>query len=245
MLGLKLNRVSKRGQRYGWVITPHTILICQYKGSQMSLCWSIILINQNLQFWRFCFWNTAFQGIIVIKKSNLQDKLTVTEKENWLCFLFVLFSYIEINVDSFGQSKSSQESPSRIFMISYQSHQGWVTAYESVNWAIIGSDNALSHQAIIWTNAGLLIVPLRANSIEILSTFSLKNLIWKCCLKNGSHFVSDSMRSMVSIIVFLMKLPTSATALLVINWGNTIWGQSYCLKSSITCYDTIAVDNIY
>ena len=55
--------------------------------------------------------------------------------------------------------------------------------YESLNWAVIGSDNGLSpirHQAIIWTNAGILLIgPLGTNFSEILigiQTFSFKKL---------------------------------------------------------------------
>ena len=53
--------------------------------------------------------------------------------------------------------------------------------YASLNWVIIGSDNGLSpvrRQAIIWTNAGILLIgPLGTNVSEILigiQTFSVK-----------------------------------------------------------------------
>ena len=55
--------------------------------------------------------------------------------------------------------------------------------YASLNWVIIGSDKGLSpvrRQAIIWTNAGLLLIrPLGTNFSEILiriQTFSFKKL---------------------------------------------------------------------
>ena len=55
--------------------------------------------------------------------------------------------------------------------------------YASLNWVIIGSDNGLSpvrRQAIIWTNAGILLIgPLGTNFSEILigiQTFSFKKL---------------------------------------------------------------------
>ena len=66
---------------------------------------------------------------------------------------------------------------------------------------IFGSDNGLSpapHQAIIWTNAGILLIgPLRTNfsemSIEI-HTFSFKKMhLKKCRQGNGGHFVLASM----------------------------------------------------
>ena len=65
---------------------------------------------------------------------------------------------------------------------------------------IIGSDNSLSpgrRQAIIWTNAGiLLIVPLGTNFSEILieiDTFSFKKMHLKMSSENGGHLVSASM----------------------------------------------------
>ena len=58
--------------------------------------------------------------------------------------------------------------------------------YALLNWVIIGSDNGLSpvrRQAIIWTNAGILLIgPLGTNFSEILigiQTFSLKKLHMK------------------------------------------------------------------
>ena len=64
---------------------------------------------------------------------------------------------------------------------------------------IIGSDNGLSpnrRQAIIWTNAGILLIgPLGTNFSEIpieLIHFHSWKYIWKCCLQNGIHFVSAS-----------------------------------------------------
>ena len=49
-------------------------------------------------------------------------------------------------------------------------------------------------QAIIWTNAGILLIgPLRTNSSEILSEIHSRKCIWKCRLRNGVHFVSAAM----------------------------------------------------
>ena len=62
-------------------------------------------------------------------------------------------------------------------------HWGWVTHICSSKLTIIGSDNGLSpgrHQAIIWTNAGILLIgPLGTNFDEILieiHTFSFKKM---------------------------------------------------------------------
>ena len=64
----------------------------------------------------------------------------------------------------------------------------------------IGSDNCLSpdrHQAIIWLNAGILLIwPLWTNLSEILvkiNNFLLNKCIWKWHLENGGHFVLASM----------------------------------------------------
>ena len=62
---------------------------------------------------------------------------------------------------------------------------------------IIGSDDGLSpdqRQAIIWTNAGILITGcLGTKFSEILikiHIFHPRKCILRCCLENGSHFVS-------------------------------------------------------
>ena len=64
---------------------------------------------------------------------------------------------------------------------------------------ITGSDNGLSpdrRQAIIWTNAGMLLIgPLETNFSEILIkilTFSFKKMRLKCRLRNDGHFVLAS-----------------------------------------------------
>ena len=83
-------------------------------------------------------------------------------------------------------------------------HWGRVTHICVGNLTIIGSDNRLSpgqHQAIIWTNAGILLIgPSGTNFSEILAeiiTFSIifhsRKCISKCRLRNGGHFVSASM----------------------------------------------------
>ena len=64
----------------------------------------------------------------------------------------------------------------------------------------IASDNGLSpdwRQAIIWTNAGILLIRTSGrnfNEIVIeIHIFSLKKSIWKCQRKKGVHFVSALM----------------------------------------------------
>ena len=62
-------------------------------------------------------------------------------------------------------------------------------------WTIIGADNGLSpgwHQAIIWTNAGILLIgPFGTNSSEI--AIKIHTFLFKNAVENGSHFVSDTM----------------------------------------------------
>ena len=64
---------------------------------------------------------------------------------------------------------------------------------------IIGSDNGLSldrRQALIWTNAGILLIgPLATNFSELLikiHIFSFKECIWKYSLENVGHLFSVS-----------------------------------------------------
>ena len=88
---------------------------------------------------------------------------------------------------------------------------GWVTCVG--NLTIIGSDNGLlpgRHQAIIWTNAGILLNgPLGTNFSEILieiHTFSLKKWVWKYHLRNGGHFISATVwKKMHSNITWYFK----------------------------------------
>ena len=82
----------------------------------------------------------------------------------------------------------------------YLTHWGRVTHICVRKLTIIGSDNGLSpdrRQAIIWTNAGLLLIgPSGTNFSEILIeilTFSFRKCVWKWRLQNGGHFVSASM----------------------------------------------------
>ena len=82
----------------------------------------------------------------------------------------------------------------------YQRIEAEWCIYASVSYVIIGSDNGLlpnRHQAIIWTNAGILLTgPLWKNFSEILikiHKFSWKKMHWKCRLQNRVYFVSAPM----------------------------------------------------
>ena len=84
--------------------------------------------------------------------------------------------------------------------LSYLTHWGQVTYICVSKLTIIGSDNGLSprrRQAIIWTNAGILLIGTLGTkfseiSIEILEFHSGK-CVWKGRLRNGGHFVLVSM----------------------------------------------------
>ena len=92
-----------------------------------------------------------------------------------------------------------------LFFISYSfqwvlNHWGRVTPICVRKLAIIGPDNIwLSpsrHQAIIWTNTGILLIRIPGtNFSEILiesHTFSFTKCVWKYHLRNGGNFVLAS-----------------------------------------------------
>ena len=73
-------------------------------------------------------------------------------------------------------------------------HWGRLTHICVSKLTIIGSDNGLSpgrHQAIIWTNAGILLISVKSQQKCI--HFHSRKCIWKCRLENSGHFVSASM----------------------------------------------------
>ena len=64
------------------------------------------------------------------------------------------------------------------------------------NLTIIVSDNGLlpdRHQAIIWTNAGILLIQNFSEISSEMHTFSLYKMHLKCHVQNGSHCVLASM----------------------------------------------------
>ena len=84
-----------------------------------------------------------------------------------------------------------------------------LSIYASVNWDCIGSDNGLLpdlHQAIIWTNAGILLIkPLGTNSSE--SRLKIQILLfvkmhWKHHFWKGSLFVQGEMSYFNHILCF-------------------------------------------
>ena len=74
-------------------------------------------------------------------------------------------------------------------------HWGWVTHICVGNLTIFGSDNGMSpgrRQAIIWTNAGILLIQRLGTNLKIIH-LHWRKCILKCRLENGGHFVSSSM----------------------------------------------------
>ena len=87
-----------------------------------------------------------------------------------------------------------------LVVIQHLTHWGRVTHICVSELTIIGSDSGLSPgrgQAIIWTNAGVLLIgPLGTNFSEILieiHIIKLKKMHLKMSSGNGGHFVSASM----------------------------------------------------
>ena len=129
---------------------------------------------------------------------------------------------------------------------------------------IIGSDNGLSpgrRQAIIWTNAGILLIgPLETNFIEIsiaIQTFAIKKCTWRCRLRNGGHVVCASMCQSNCVSLkqrFSLHIQTArSNTIHVINSSScqTVHGDiqeitrdnlenlSICLVNVITCINLI------
>ena len=112
--------------------------------------------------------------------------------EPHLVILLVLLAILDLSVGIWSWLKT-------YLFCWYLTHWGRVTHICVSELTIIGSDNGLlsdRHQAIIWTNAGILSLgPLRTNFNEILIetlTFSSKKMRLKVSRKSG-HFVSASM----------------------------------------------------
>ena len=97
-------------------------------------------------------------------------------------------------------------------------HWGRVTHICVGKQTIIGSDNGLSpgrRQAIIWTNAGILLIgPLGTNFSEISNKlhFHSQKCVWKCRLRNVFHFVTSSMCQHTNYICIVVSQ----------TWENTI-----------------------
>ena len=89
----------------------------------------------------------------------------------------------------YGGKKRSKDSEVTLI------HWGWETYICVSKLTSIGSDNCLVRwQAIIWTNAGILLIESwGTNFSEILIEIHTFSFIWKCCLENGGHFVLASM----------------------------------------------------
>ena len=108
--------------------------------------------------------------------------------------------------------------------------------YVSVNWASIGSDNGLSlgqHQAIIWTNAGILsIKPQGTYFNEILidiQIFSFK----KMHLKNGGYLVQG---------IWVNKWSLTEFRRMASPWSLCYW--QVCLLRAIMPHVVFQVTNV-
>ena len=121
-----------------------------------------------------------------------------------ICFCHNNFGLPWLEPDSFkdeGRLSTSYSSPSN--SVSWGSHDilGRMTHICVSTQTIIGSDNGLSpdrRQAIIWTNAGILLIGSLGKKTSVKSEKSIfihfhsRKCVWKCRLENGDHFVSAS-----------------------------------------------------
>ena len=109
------------------------------------------------------------------------------------------------NHASYWQNGNKWKRRFRAFMVNMNKRQQvmqcipWNICYVEI-YVIVGSDNSLlpgRRQAILWINAGILLIgSLETNFSEILIEiyiFLFRKCIWKCRQKIGSHFVSASM----------------------------------------------------
>ena len=132
-----------------------------------------------------CLWDNIFPN----QKSCLSLK--------HLCFLQI-WAMQECSAKTpFLQYKPSwNNSHQTQLLVVLLTHWGRVTHICVGKLTIFGSDNGFSperRQAIIWTNAGILIIgPLGTNFSEILIEihFHSRKCVWKCRLENGGHFIS-------------------------------------------------------
>ena len=100
---------------------------------------------------------------------------------------------------AFGNRISAALLPG-IPLIGVLTHWGRVTHICVSKLTIIGSDNGLSpgrRQAIIWTNAGILLTRTLGTKTSVKSYakfihFHSQKCIWKCRLRNGVYLVSAS-----------------------------------------------------
>ena len=171
MLGLKLIHLSKG--------PPHD--------DRLRLLSQVTVIH--LTHWG----HNKMTDIFHMTLSNTSDWMKTFEfhiKWHWIMFLgvYLMSPLVQVLVWCLTGDKQLHERTS--FLLT---HWGQVTHICVHNLSINGSNNSLSpgrHQAIVWTNAGILLIgPFYRNWFF----FHSRKCIWKCRLQNGSHFVSTSM----------------------------------------------------
>ena len=118
--------------------------------------------------------------------------------------VFMLFIINSINVNMFDiVTKYDLRQPWKSLpprRWDHLTHWGRVTHICVSNLTIISSVNGLSpgrYQAIIWTNAGILLLDpdeqTTVKSSSIFKHFHSRKCVWKCHLGNGGHFVPASL----------------------------------------------------
>ena len=164
--------------------------------------------QEHILLWLYTAWiNQNNSGIF----SFFIARLSNSQKKNMFFLFFVLLLMFGIYFLVKHLRKQDQEGWSCKRNMSVSSYQMWLLAIcvenflnssrlsDSLNQAI-GSDHCLlfvQHQAILWTNVGLLLIgPSGRNFSEIsieIQQFSVRKWFWKYFLLNGSHFISASM----------------------------------------------------
>ena len=149
-------------------------LSCKFGESKLNPCWLIMLSSSS-------------------STNHFVNKHEDLDQYGSFAIPFEINTMLQLSC-KFGESNWNP------YWVIISTHWGRVTHICVSNLNIIGSDNGLSpgrRQAIIWTNAGILLIgPSGTNFSEILieiHTFWIRKCILKCRLQNGVYFFSTSM----------------------------------------------------
>ena len=173
----------------------------------------MILILTSMSYWISLKWCQWLEWIEQRHGRGMCDRCNIFDEICFVCsgyviavfFLYHSFTYISGYLKMWGFIPLPSTCIHKLYWKEEQlmydlTHWGRVTHISVSKVTIIGSDNGLSpgrRQAIIWTNAGILLIgPLGANFSEILIeilTFWFRKMRLKCRLRNSVHFVSASM----------------------------------------------------
>ena len=121
--------------------------------------------------------------------------------------------------------------------------------YASVILSIIGSDNGLSpgrRQAIIWTNAGILLIgPLGTNFSEILTeihTFSFKKMHLK--MSSGKWWPFCLGLNVLRSIIIIMEFHNTTITILELHYRITYFEAPYMNETDVELQIVISISHI-